>query len=403
LKSLKELLTKEERDAIRAPITTARTLPRRCFIDADFYAFEVRHALAESWLAVAFRTSIPEPGDIAPITALGYPLLLVRDGEGRARVFHNVCPYDGCEVATSAKRALKTITGPYHGWKYGLDGKLLEANYWDGTPAATDVDLESLNADLIAVPCEEWMSTLFVYLGSTPVTFEEQYAPVLKHLELVDLERLEIGLGEDDRPQVNSLTIASNWKTVYENYAPNVYHEAFVHEMYRKSPHSPRVDENRNKTYTEINDPSGYLGLCYDNAIGASLYGETSLPRVLNKDGTPNRVNTISNVYPNWVTTVLGDAARIAFFLPEGPETGTQWVATFFDRDGASDPALLDDRKQSAKAGIKARVEDNRICESIQRARHSPGVESQFYNPFWDAMHYTMTNLILDKLERSEG
>ena len=176
-----------------------------------------------------------------------------------------------------------------------------------------------------------------------------------------------------------------------------------MHEMYRKSPHSPRVDENREKTYTEINDPSGYLGLCYDNAIGASLYGETSLPKVLNKDGSPNRVNTISNVYPNWVTTVLGDAARIAFFLPEGPETGTQWVATMFDRDGASDPALLGDRKQSAKAGIKARVEDNRICESIQRARHSPAVDSQFYAPFWDAMHYTMNNLILDNLERSEG
>jgi len=214
MKTLVNLLTREERDAIRAPIEIARTFPRRCFIDPEFYAFEVRHALAESWLAVAFATSIPEPGDIEPITALGYPLLLVRDQDGQARVFHNVCPYDGCEVATSGKRGLKTITGPYHGWKYGLDGKLLQANYWDGTPEASDVDLDALNADLIAVPCEEWVSTLFVYLGSKPVPFEEQYAPVLKHLELVDLERLEIGLGDNDRPLVNSLPIASNWKTV---------------------------------------------------------------------------------------------------------------------------------------------------------------------------------------------
>tara|TARA_B100000676_G_scaffold306035_1_gene361451 strand:- start:12191 stop:13414 length:1224 start_codon:yes stop_codon:yes gene_type:complete len=400
--TLKDLLTQDERNAIRAPIETARTFPRHAFIDQGFYDFEVRWALAESWLAVAFRTSIPEPGDIEPMTILGYPILLVRDTDGTARAFHNVCPYDGCEVATSSKRGLKTITGPYHGWTYGLDGTLLKANYWDGTPDAAEVDLKALDADLIPIPCEEWMSTLFVHLGKHPVPFAGQYAAVLKHLERIDLERLEIGLGDNDQPMINSLPIASNWKTVYENYSPNVYHEAFVHEMYRRSPHSPRVDENRNKTYTEINDPSGYLGLCYDNAIGSSFYGETRLPPVQNKDGTPNRVNTISNVYPNWVTTVLGNAARIAFFLPEGPETGTQRVATFFDQDGATDPTLLNDRKQSMGAGIKARVEDNRICESIQRARHSPAVETQFYSAFWDAMHYTMNNLILSNLERSE-
>ena len=142
------------------------------------------------------------------------------------------------------------------------------------------------------------MSTLFVHLGNRPLPFAEQYRPVLEHLEKLDLNRLQIGLDENDEPMVSTLPINANWKTVYENYAPNVYHESFVHAMYRRSPHSPRVDEDRNRTYTEINDPSGYLGLCYDNKIGASLYGKSSLPKVLNKDGSPNTVNTISNVYP---------------------------------------------------------------------------------------------------------
>jgi hypothetical protein len=173
--------------------------------------------------------------------------------------------------------------------------------------------------------------------------------------------------------------------------------------MYRRSPHSPRVDADRKKTYREINDPSGYLGLCYDNEIGSSFYGETNLPKVRNKDGSPNKINTIANVYPNWVTTVLADAARISLFLPTGPEDGTQMVATFFDREGAADPALLKDRKQALRAGIAARNEDNRICESIQRARRSPAVNSQFYAPFWDAMHYTLSNLVLDKFEDGES
>lgn len=402
MKTLCELLTSEERAAIRATIEQARTLPRRAFIDEDFYAFEVEHALKESWFAVTFATEIPNAGDMSPLTVLGLPVLLVRGRDGIARAFHNVCPYDGCEVSIDPQRGVEWIVTPYHGWQYRLDGKLLEAGYWDGTPNAADIAPDSLNADLVPIPCEEWMSTLFVYLGKRPVPFAAQYRPVFEHLDRIDLGRLAIGLDENEEPMVRTLPIDANWKTVYENYAPNVYHESFVHAMYRRSPHSPRVDADGNRTYTEINDPSGYLGLCYDNKIGASLYGKTSLPRVLNKDGSPNRVNTISNVYPNWVTTMLGDTARIAIFLPDGPERGTQVVATFFDRDGAVDPALLKDRQRALRAGILAREEDNRICESVQRARRSPAVESQFYSPFWDAMHYTLSNLILDKLEEGE-
>ena len=73
-----------------------------------------------------------------------------------------------------------------------------------------------------------------------------------------------------------------------------------------------------------------------------------------------------------------------------------------FDREGARSGDLAKDRSQSARKGIIARKEDNLICESIQRARRSPALDSQFYSPFCDAMHYTLTNLILDKLEAGE-
>ena len=402
MKTLRELLTAEERAAVRAPIEKARTLPRRAFTDPDFHAFEVEHALKESWFAATFATEVPDAGDVSPLTVLGLPVLLVRGGDGIARAFHNVCPYDGCEVSIAPQRRVETIHTPYHGWKYGLDGTLLEANWWDGTPQAAGVDLGSLNADLVPIPCEEWMSTIFVHLGRRPVPFSEQYGPVLGHLKDIDLDRLRIGLDEKGEPMVRTLSIGANWKTVYENYSPNVYHESFVHAMYRRSPHSPRVDGQRSKTYTEINDPSGFLGLCYDNSIGDSFYGRSDLPAVLNRDGSPNRVNTIANVYPNWVATMLGNTSRIAIFRPDGPERGTQVVATFFDRDGAADPALLGDRQRALRSGILAREEDNRICESVQRARRSPAVDSQFYSPFWDAMHYTLSNLILDRLEEGE-
>ena len=166
MKTLGELLTPDERAAVRAPIEKARTLPRRAFVDKDFYAFEVEHALKESWFAVTFATELPDVGDMLPLAVLGLPVLLVRDRNGIARAFHNVCPYDGCEVSIGPQRGVETIITPYHGWKYDLDGRLLEANYFDGTPNAAGIALDSLNADLVPIPCEEWMSTLFVHLGN---------------------------------------------------------------------------------------------------------------------------------------------------------------------------------------------------------------------------------------------
>ncbi len=402
MKTLQDLLTAEERAAIRAPIQEARTFPRRAFVDQDFYQLEVEHALSESWLAVGFSFDVPSAGDIVVVDAIGFPVILVRNKDGVLRAFHNVCPYDGSEVSIRSQHGVEEIETPYHGLTYDLNGKLVRAGFWDGTQEAKSVDIAALNGDLVSVPCEEQFSTIFLYLGKEPVPLEEQYKPVFDHVKNVDLPRLEVGVDENGAPNTFELSIRSNWKTVYENYAVNVFHESFVHAMYRKSPHSPRVDENGNKTYDEINDPTGFLGLAYDNSIGASFYGESALPPVRNKDGSENRINTIANIYPNWVLTVLGNVVRIALFLPDGPESGTQRVMNMFDKDGATEPGLEPDRKQSLKAGKQARIEDNLICESVQRARHSPAVNSQFYSPFWDSMHYTLTNLILDKLEKSD-
>ncbi len=403
MSEIETLLTVEEREQIRAPIERARTLPSRAFTDPGFYEFEKTHVLAESWMAIAFGASIPDIGDVFPMETLDIPILLIRGEDGVARAFHNICPYDGCEVSLRRQQGVLHIITPYHGWKYSLDGKLMTANFWDGFETPGKGFPDELNVDLVEIPCQEWLGTIFIYPGSQMTEFETANYAVIDHLSYLDLDGIHIGVNHSDEPLIDTLTIKSNWKTVYENYSPNVYHESFVHSMYRNSPHSPRVDGNGNKTYTEINDPSGYLGLCYDNTIGTSFYGESNLPAILCKNGSDNAVNTISNVFPNWVTTILGDTARISIFLPEGPGMGKQIVATFFHHKGARAPELAEDRMLAAKKGILARKEDNIICESIQRARKSPAFDSQFYSPFWDGMHYTLSNLILDRIERAEA
>jgi phenylpropionate dioxygenase-like ring-hydroxylating dioxygenase large terminal subunit len=122
-----QLLTRTERAAIRAPIEKAQTLPRRAFIDDEFFRCEAQLALKQSWLAGGFASLIPDAGDISPLTVLGQPILLVHDHLGTAREFHNVTPYDGYEVAVAPAQGLVTIVTPYHRWRYRLDGTLVKA------------------------------------------------------------------------------------------------------------------------------------------------------------------------------------------------------------------------------------------------------------------------------------
>lgn len=403
MSNLKALLSDSERAAIRAPIERARTLPRRAFISDEFYRHEVDHVLSRGWMAAAFSAQVPAGGDVLPLTLLDIPIFLVRAPDCSIRAFHNVCPYDSCEVVIGPQQGLAEITTPYHGWRYDFDGVLLQANYWDGTEAASSLDPASLNANLIAVDCAEWQGLVFVALQKGAPDFASYIAPVADYVRDVDMDNVHIGLNAEGEPRIDTLRINANWKTVYENYSPNVYHETFVHAMYRRSPHVPRVDEAGRKTFTEIDDPRGFLGLSYDNTIGSSFYPSTPLPPLLRRDGSVNGINTIANMFPNWVITIVNQNARLALFLPEGPGAGTQMVASYFHGEAASDPSLVDARDKAAGAGVIAREEDNRICESIQRARHSPAVDSQFYCPFWDSMHYTLSNLILDKLEAAEG
>lgn len=387
------LLTEAEIESIEQPIERARTLPRRAFFDPAFYEFEVRHWLSRSWLAVGFGDRIPGVGDARPLTVLGQPVLLVRAADRQVRAFHNIVPYDGCEALPSPVSGLREIVTPYHGITYDLEGRFLRAPFWNGTPSG---GAHVPGGDLRSISCAEWSGTLFLNLDGGAEPFASYLEPVTTFYADYDLERLRIGRDEQGNAIVHELECRANWKTMYENYSPNVYHESFVHEMYRKSPYSPRVDGEGRRTYREILDSRGFLGLAYDNRDAHSFYGrERALRPLLRRDGSPTGVNSIVNVYPNWVVTVLADQARIAFMLPEGPELCRQSIATFFDESIAATAEHAAARRRATEGGVKARLEDNAICESVQRARRSPACESQFFNPFWDTPHYVLTQMFL--------
>jgi phenylpropionate dioxygenase-like ring-hydroxylating dioxygenase large terminal subunit len=77
--------------------------------------------------------ALAEPGAFVAREAAGTPLVVVRGSDGRVRGFRNACRHRGMPVASGAGCARAFVCG-YHGWSYGLDGRLAHVPHEHGFP-----------------------------------------------------------------------------------------------------------------------------------------------------------------------------------------------------------------------------------------------------------------------------
>ena len=69
---------------------------------------------------------LPSNGDVYLRNVAGVPIVLVRDDDGAVRGFLNVCRHRSHPVVIEVGNR-KVLQCHYHGWKYRLDGSLLNA------------------------------------------------------------------------------------------------------------------------------------------------------------------------------------------------------------------------------------------------------------------------------------
>lgn len=106
---------------------------------------------------VGFGAELASPGDFVTRDVQGTPVLLVRDQDGSAKAFLNVCRHRGATLERKAKGRCKRFVCPYHAWTYRTDGSLAKVRHQDGFPSL-DVD----NTSLKQLPCAEAAGLLWV-------------------------------------------------------------------------------------------------------------------------------------------------------------------------------------------------------------------------------------------------
>jgi|HubBroStandDraft_2_1064218.scaffolds.fasta_scaffold23699_4 phenylpropionate dioxygenase-like ring-hydroxylating dioxygenase large terminal subunit len=335
--------------AIRA-LFNANTgwLDRRAHSDAALYQLELERIFARGWNFMCHESQLPNVGDYF-INYIGEDQVICVRGEGgEINVLLNTCRHRGNALCRAEQGRAKSFVCSYHGWNYGLDGRLIgvpgQSTYYRG-------DLDKSQLGLVKAKVESYLGFYFATMDAA--------APSL-HDYLGDVGRTGLGMicanGEVELIDgVQKNVIDCNWKIAVDNLF-DWYHVMYSHAS---AGASGIVD------LAAIVHPKNQLVMLgdYGQAIGGpglpkveqekidqmsdearvdyARSGESPFPRVPPRSATelmgPEGVRSRGhpNIFPNlWIT--LG-GTQICLRLPRGPSHTELWWFTFVPK-GAPAP-----------------------------------------------------------------
>lgn len=333
-----------------AGLSRAATLPARWYTEPGFLELEKEKIFWKTWQPVGRLEMVLRSGDYFTAEVLGEPLVVTRETGGELRAFYNVCRHRAGPVA-SGRGNRKSLQCKYHGWTYGLDGRLLAAPEFEGVEAWRKEDV-----CLPPVRVEAWGPLVFVNLDPDAL-------PLAQTLDAIPGEVARAGFDVNRMQLVErrDYHVRCNWKVYIDNYLEG-YHIPIAHPgLFRELDYDQyRVDTFR--TYS-----SQYAPI-----------------RPLRPDQMPGRdrryIRTEEEaqalyywVFPNFMLNFYPDNLQINIILPLDHENTLTIFEWYFHQPGTG-PGW-ESMQQSIEFSDEIQREDMFICETVQQ-----GLKSRSYD-----------------------
>jgi len=90
--------------------------------------------IPNGWFQVAFSDDI-KPGEVKPLKYFGKDLVIFRTEAGKLTVLDAFCPHLGAHLGHGGKVEGDGVVCPFHAWKFGAEGELLDVPYAKRKPA----------------------------------------------------------------------------------------------------------------------------------------------------------------------------------------------------------------------------------------------------------------------------
>lgn len=315
-------------------LSRANTLPAAWYTDPAVLARERDRIFARTWQPVGRVELLQRPGDYVTGEAAGEPLVVVRDGGGELRGFYNVCRHRAGSVAEGCGRR-QTLQCSYHGWTYGLDGRLVACPEMDGVR-----NFDPADYGLKPVRVAAWGPFVFANLDAAA-------PPLAEVLGAIPGETAPFRPEAYSFAERREYTVACNWKVYVDNYLEG-YHVPVAHPgLYRELDYANyRVETFRyySRQHAPIRPTQGSgANRQYGGGEGQALYYW---------------------VFPNWMVNVYPDNLSLNVVIPLAVDRTLTVFEWYLPPGAATDP---DSVSRSIAFSDQIQREDVGLCEAVQR------------------------------------
>ncbi len=300
-----------------------------------------------TWQLVAHTDDLARPGDFLPTTIIDEPILLTHTLAGELRGFYNVCRHRAAQVVTSRGNR-KSLQCGYHGWVYGLDGRLQAAREMEGTE-----DFQMADFGLVPIRVE----TLgpFVFANLDPAA-----EPLADWLGAIPAEVAATGydLGSMRRVERRDYVIECNWKVYVDNYLEG-YHLPIAHPGLFKELDYDQYRVETFRRYSKQHAPIRELR-------PGEVLGRDR--RYLREPGAEENA-LYYWLFPNTMLNIYQDNLSTNVILPLGPDRTLTIFEWFFAEPGTGEG--WESMQQTIAFSDEIQQEDIVVCEQVQRGLRS--------------------------------
>jgi phenylpropionate dioxygenase-like ring-hydroxylating dioxygenase large terminal subunit len=183
--------------------------------DPGYFRAEIDKIWRKQWLFACREEDIPGIGDRTPFDVGPLSFFIVRSKADEFKAFYNSCIHRGTALCVKTDSGT-TIRCPYHGWEWGIDGKLKRIpSHWDFkevTPA---------NGGLREVKLGRWGGFIFINADPDCAPLEEALSVMPAHFKSFSPE------SRYTKARYRKL-VAANWKICQEAFQES-YHLYATH------------------------------------------------------------------------------------------------------------------------------------------------------------------------------
>jgi phenylpropionate dioxygenase-like ring-hydroxylating dioxygenase large terminal subunit len=352
---------------------TSGELDRRMFSDADIFEQEIVEIFGRAWLFLCHESQIPKTGDFLESVMGRDNVLVVRQKDGTIKGLLNTCSHRGNAVCRAEEGNARSFLCTYHGWSYGIDGRLIGV---PGHKAFYGSKLDKAEHGLREI------AQLAVYRGFIFGTHDSAAPPLEEYLGATGRLGITLLAARGDMvvvPGIQKFIIPCNWKFAVDNlfdwYHPQVTHAsafnpAVIPPAPKPAEQPARAQIDMAGVHTQSGEEIGVpvteiTGTDFDQMVLVGEYGHAiGGPRVgaaisrtassehhwrsepdaqdalgpigIDVDGHPSIFPTV------WITT----SAQLSLRIPRGPRQTEVWWFTFVDRN-----ATPEERRRQLRRG----------------------------------------------------